>query len=98
VVKTYLKDVTNEQLIVGLVPEQAVPVFSGKMRVVSLAILEALSSARGILRFSLLRTRAIDVLSGDGLSPTREAVGGDEDDINYALPRQPGSPLQLCFW
>ena len=59
VVKTYLRDVTNEQLMVGLVPEQAVPVFSGKLRVVSLAILEALRGARGILRFSLLRTRAM---------------------------------------
>ena len=59
VVKTYLKDVTNEQLIVGLVPEQTVPVFSGRLKVVSLEILETLRSARGILRFSLLRTRAM---------------------------------------
>ena len=98
VVKTYLKDVTNEQLMVGLVPEQAVPVFSGKLRVVSLAILEALRGARGILRFSLLRTRAMLLIAIYGLPPAREAVGGNENDIGYALPGQQRPPLQLCFW
>jgi len=58
-VKAYLKDVTNEQLMVGLVPEQATPVFSAKSRVVSLAIVEALADASGVVRFSLLRTRAM---------------------------------------
>jgi hypothetical protein len=58
-VKAYLKDVTNEQLMVGLIPEQATPVFSTKLRVVSIAILEALARASGALRFSLLRTRAM---------------------------------------
>jgi hypothetical protein len=45
--------------MVGLVPEQATPVFSAKLRVVSIAILEALDGAGGALRFSLLRTRAM---------------------------------------
>ena len=58
-VKAYLKDITEEQLRVGLVPEQATPIFSSKLRVVSLAILEALTGAVGALRFSLLRTRAM---------------------------------------
>ena len=35
------------------------PVFSAKLRVVSIAILEALDGAGGALRFSLLRTRAM---------------------------------------
>ena len=59
VVKNYLNDVTNEQLMVGLVPEQATPVFSAKLRVVSLEILGALPGTTGVLRFSLLRTRAM---------------------------------------
>jgi hypothetical protein len=62
VVKACLKDVTNEQLMVGLVPEQATPVFSAKLRVVSLAILEALTTAVNAPRFgliTLLRTRAM---------------------------------------
>ena len=59
VVKAYLKDITNEQLMVGLVPVQATPVFSTKLRVVSIAILGALEGAKGTLRFSLLRTRAM---------------------------------------
>jgi len=59
VVKAYLKDITNEQLMVGLVPEQAVPVFSAKLRVVSLAILQALPAAVNAPRFALLRTRAM---------------------------------------
>jgi hypothetical protein len=46
--------------MVGLVPEQAAtPVFSAKLRVVSLAILRALPGTTGALRFSLLRTRAM---------------------------------------
>jgi hypothetical protein len=59
-VKAYLRDVTNEQLMVGLVPEQATPVFSAKLRVASfMAILEALTTAVGAPRFTLLRTRAM---------------------------------------
>jgi len=45
--------------MVGLVPEQAIPVFSGKLRMVSLVILESLADASGVVRFSLLRTRAM---------------------------------------
>jgi len=62
-VKAYLRDVTNEQLMVGLVPEQATPVFSAKLRVASLAILEALTTAVGAPRFTLLRTRAMLLLA-----------------------------------
>jgi hypothetical protein len=97
-VKTYLKDITNEQLMVGLVPEQAIPVFSGKLRVVSLVILEALADASGVLRFSLLRTRAMLLVAMVSLPPTRKAVGRDENRIDYALPGRPRPPLQLCFW
>jgi hypothetical protein len=50
--------VTNEQLVVGLVPEQATPVFSAELRVASLAILDALTTAAGAPRFTLLRTKA----------------------------------------
>jgi hypothetical protein len=45
--------------MVGLVPEQATPVFSAKLRVASLAILDALTTAVGAPRFTLLRTRAM---------------------------------------
>ena len=95
-VKTYLKDVTNEQLMVGLVPEQAVPVFSGKLRVVSLSILRALQDAKGILRFSLLRTRAmllvamVSLQRGKQLGETRtESIMRFPDDqsllFNYVF-------------
>jgi hypothetical protein len=97
-VKTYLKDITNEQLMVGLVPEQAVPVFSGKLRVVSLAITEALKDARGVLRFSLLRTRAMLLVAMVSLQRGKQLLGRDKNRIDYALPGRPGPPLQLCFW
>jgi hypothetical protein len=45
--------------MVGLVPEQATPVFSAKLRVASLAILDALTTAVGAPRFTLLWTRAM---------------------------------------
>ena len=82
VVKAYLRDVTNEQLMVGLVPEQATPIFSAKLRVASLlAILDALTTAVGGSRFTLLRTRAmllvalVSLLIGKQLGETKsEAV------------------------
>jgi len=86
-VKNYLKDVTNEQLMVGLVPEQATPVFSAKLRVVSLEILGALPGTTGVLRFSLLRTRAmllvamVSLQRGKQLGETRsESVMRFPDD------------------
>ena len=81
VVKAYLRNVTNEQLVVGLVPEQATPVFSAKLRVASLANLDALTTAVGASRFTLLRTRAmllvamVSLLIGKQLGETKsEAV------------------------
>ena len=93
-----MKDVTSEQLMVGLIPEQATPVFSAKLRVVSLAILEALADASGVLRFSLLRTRAMLLMAmvslqrGKQLGGTRtESVMPFQDDrglpFNYVLVR-----------
>jgi hypothetical protein len=74
-------DVTNEQLVVGLVPEQATPVFSANLRVASLANLDALTTAVGASRFTLLRTRAmllvavVSLLIGKQLGETKsEAV------------------------
>jgi hypothetical protein len=96
-VKTYLKDVTNEQLMVGLVAEQATPVFSAKLRVVSLAIfVEALADASGVVRFSLLRTRAmllvamVSLQRGKQLGETRtESIMRFPDDrgllFNYVF-------------
>ena len=79
-VKAYW-DVTNEQLVVGLVPEQATPVFSANLRVASLANLDALTTAVGASRFTLLRTRAmllvalVSLLIGKQLGETKsEAV------------------------
>jgi hypothetical protein len=73
--------------MVGLIPEQATPVFSAKLRVVSLAILEALADASGVLRFSLLRTRAMLLMAmvslqrGKQLGGTRtESVMPFQDD------------------
>jgi hypothetical protein len=95
-VKAYLKVVTNERLMVGLVPEQATPVFSAKLRVVSLAILEALVDASGVVRFSLLRTRAmllvamVSLQRGKQLGETRtESIMRFPDDrgllFNYVF-------------
>ena len=82
-----MKDVTSEQLLVGLIPEQATPLFSAKLRVVSLAILEALAEASGVLRYSLLRTRAkllmamVSLQRGKQLGGTRtESVMPFQDD------------------
>ena len=88
VVKAYLKDVTNEQLMVGLVPEQATPVFSAKLRVVSLAILEALTAAVGAPRFTLLLTRAM-LLVAIMVFLQRGAGAAERDKIGvyHALPR-----------
>ena len=93
VVKAYLKDITNEQLMVGLVPEQATPVFSSKLRVVSIAILESLTRASGALRFSLLRSDEGDALGCNGLPPAGKAVGRDEIGVYYALPGRPWTTL-----
>jgi hypothetical protein len=71
---------------------------SGKLRVVSLAILEALADASGVVRSLLASSDEGDALSGDGLPPTRKAVERDENIIDYALPGRPRPPLQLCFW
>jgi hypothetical protein len=82
--------------MVGLVLEQAVPVFSGKLRVVSLSILRALQDAKGILRFSLLRTRAmllvamVSLQRGKQLGETRtESIMRFPDDqsllFNYVF-------------
>ena len=89
VVKAYLRDVTNEQLMVGSVPEQATPVFSAKLRVASLAILDALTTAVGASRFTLLRTTKGNALGGYGLPADWEAVGRDEVRGSHALPRRP---------
>lgn len=65
-VKMYLRDVTGEQLRAGIVPKQAVPMFSHKLRLVSLALLRALRKAPYSnvgLRFVLLRTRAALILA-----------------------------------
>jgi hypothetical protein len=99
-VETYLKDVTKEQLMVGLVPEQATQVFSAKLRVVSLAILEALADACGVVRFSLLRTRAmllvamVSLQRGKQLGETRtESIMRFPDDrgllFNYVFGSGP---------
>jgi hypothetical protein len=90
VVKAYLRDVTNEQLMVGLVPEQATPVFSAKLRVVSLAILEALTAAVGAPRLiNAPSPDKGDALGGNGLPPAGEPVGRDKIGIYHALPRRP---------
>eukprot|EP00959_Pyramimonas_sp_CCMP1952_P368644 7721956-Pyramimonas_sp.AAC.1 len=41
-VKMYLRDVRYEQLQAGIVPKQALPLFSHKLRLVSVAILRVL--------------------------------------------------------
>jgi len=94
--------------MVGLVPEQAVPVFSGKLRVVSLAILEAIERARGILRFSLLRTRAmllvamVSLQRGKQLGETRtESIMRFPDDrgllFNYVFGKTLRSGTKHVF-
>jgi hypothetical protein len=84
--------------MVGLVPEQATQVFSAKLRVVSLAILEALADGCVWCGSLLASSDKGDALSCDGLPPEREAIGRDKDGIDYALPGRPRPPLRLCFW
>lgn len=97
VVKTYLKDVTNEQLIVGLVPEQTE--CSSILRKAESGLAGNFGDAEKCKGYpSLLPpSNEGDVLSGDGLSPTREEVGGDEDDIKNALPRRPNLLFNYVF-
>ena len=90
----------------GLVPQQATPVFSAKLRVASLAILEALTAAVGAPRFTFLRTRAMLLVAtvclqrGKQLGETKpESIMRFPDDrgllFNYYVrfPPYPPDPL-----
>ena len=84
-----LRDVTNEQLSVGLVPEQATPVFSAKLRVASLAILDALTTAVGASRFTLLRTRAMLLVAMVSLQRGRQ-LGKTKSEAIMRFPDDRG--------
>ena len=63
--------------------------FSAKLRVASLAILDALTTAVGASRFTLLRTRAMLLVAMVSLPAEGEAVGRDEVRGYHALPGRP---------
>jgi hypothetical protein len=91
-----------------LVPEQATPVFSAKLRVASLAILDALTTAVGASRFTLLRTRAmllvamVSLQRGKQLGETKsEAIMRFPDDrgllFNYVYGKTLRSGTKHVF-
>jgi hypothetical protein len=94
--KAYLKDVTSEQLMVGLIPEQATPVFSARLRVVSLAILEALADASGVVRFSLLRTGAMLLVAMVSLQRGKR-LGGTRTESVMRFQDGRGLPFNCVF-
>ena len=73
IVKQYISDVRNEQLQRGVVPQQARPVFSSKIRHISSRIRSLLDSSSTspvtdpAARFAMLRCRAMLVLDASSL-------------------------------
>jgi hypothetical protein len=69
-VTLYIKDVRSEQLSAGVTPTQARPLFSGKLRLLSLEMLRVLrsdSSMSPATRFTVLRARAMLLLDAHSL-------------------------------
>lgn len=107
-VKMYLRDVRYEQLRAGIVPKQALPLFSHKLRLVSVAILRVLrrmgpprcggdgvDRMRGP-RFTLLRTRAMLLLVQVSLKRGRE-LGQTKTSTILRLPDGGGLLLNYVW-
>ena len=84
--KNYLNDVTNEQLMVGLVPEQAS--YSSVLSEAEGGFIGDFGGAPRDDRCSSLLAPSDegDALGCDGLPPAGETVGGDKVGVCYALP------------
>ena len=107
-VKMYLRDVRYEQLRAGIVPKQALPLFSHKLRLVSVAILRVLrrmgpprcgrdgvDRMRGP-RFKLLRTRAMLLLAQVSLKRGKE-LGQTKTSAILRLPDGGGLLLNYVW-
>ena len=107
-VKMYLRDVRYEQLRAGVVPKQALPLFSYKLRLVSVAILRVLrrmgpprcgrdgvDRMRGP-RFTLLRTRAMLLLAQVSLKWGKE-LGQTKTSTILRLPDGGGLLLNYVW-
>ena len=107
-VKMYLRDVRYEQLRAGVVPKQALPLFSYKLRLVSVAILRVLrrmgpprcgrdgvDRMRGP-RFTLLRTRAMLLLAQVSLKWGKE-LGQTKTSTIRRLPDGGGLLLNYVW-
>ena len=81
-VKTYLKDITNEQLMDGGIgPGAGYPGVLGKVKGGSAGNIGGAGGCEWCASL-LASSDEGDALSGDGLPPTRKAVGRDENRID----------------